>query len=106
MLNLCRRLTKQNVKHVLLKGNFQKSASKCVHISSFHNIRMKNDNVNGKLSSLFKPVNVTSPNDYNNVGAELVGKLDRNDLVKTLNKFSQLPEIKALCLENGLDGKL
>ena len=56
------------------------------------------------LSSLFKPVPIKPNPDDINVGVELTGHLDKNDLLKVVNQFSQLKEIKFLCMENGLDG--
>lgn len=65
--------------------------------------RGKKDDSN--LSALFKPVPVkTSPDDIS-IGAELTEKLNKADLLKILNKFTQKREIKLLCMENGLDGK-
>jgi len=56
------------------------------------------------LSSLFKPVPVKPTQDDINVGAELTGTaLDKAELLKVLNKFSQRREIRLLCTENGLD---
>jgi len=42
--------------------------------------------------------------DSEDVGSELVGKLEKAELLKILNKFTQRREIKSLCIENGLDG--
>lgn len=56
------------------------------------------------MSSLFKPVTVQSSRDDINIGVELAGKLDKSEMLKILNAFTQTPEIKLLCLENGLDG--
>lgn len=65
--------------------------------------RGKKDDSN--LSALFKPVPVkTNPDDIS-IGAELTGKLNKSDLLKILNKFTQKREIKLLCIENGLDSK-
>lgn len=64
----------------------------------------KRDDIN--LSSLFKPVSVKSCPDDINIGAELTGTIDKTELVKLLNKFTQKKEIRTLCLENGLDCKL
>uniref|UniRef100_A0A1B6F468 RNA helicase n=1 Tax=Cuerna arida TaxID=1464854 RepID=A0A1B6F468_9HEMI len=55
------------------------------------------------VSTLFVPISVKSNPDDINVGAELTGTLNKGDLLKVLNKFYQKPEIKVLCLENGLD---
>lgn len=67
--------------------------------------RGKKDDVS--ISSLFVPVPVKAkPNpDDINVGAELTGALNKADLLKVLNKFYQLKEIKQLLVENGLDSK-
>lgn len=103
MLNLFRLLSapcSRNVFPRIVNGSI--TPKHLSHLSGFHNVRMKNGN--GNVSSLFKPVNVQHSDD-DNVGAELVGKLDKNEVVKVLNKFTQKPEIKNLCSENGLDGK-
>jgi len=56
------------------------------------------------LSTLFKPVQVHAYVDSEDVGSELSGKLEKAELLKILNKFTQRREIKSLCNENGLDG--
>ncbi|XP_017967451.1 ATP-dependent RNA helicase SUV3 homolog, mitochondrial [Drosophila navojoa] len=58
------------------------------------------------VSALFKPVQVQANADDDDVGSELVGKLEKSELLKILNKFAQRREIKALCSENGLDSYL
>ncbi|KAH8414317.1 hypothetical protein KR215_002993 [Drosophila sulfurigaster] len=58
------------------------------------------------VSALFKPVQVQANADDEDVGSELVGKLEKSELLKILNKFAQKREIKALCSENGLDSYL
>ncbi|XP_043651567.1 ATP-dependent RNA helicase SUV3 homolog, mitochondrial isoform X1 [Drosophila teissieri] len=58
------------------------------------------------LSALFKPVQVQANTDSEDVGSELSGKLDKAELLKILNKFTQRREIKSLCSENGLDAYL
>lgn len=63
----------------------------------------KKDDIN--LSSLFKPVSVKSCPDDINIGAELTGTIDKTELVKLLNKFTQKKEIRSLCIETGLDRK-
>lgn len=65
--------------------------------------RGKKDEAN--LSALFKPVPVKSNPDDISVGAELTGKLDKGELLKVLNRFTQKRETKLLCMENGLDSK-
>lgn len=69
-------------------------------------VRGKKDETN--LSALFKPVPVkASPGDVADVvGAELCGQLDKGELLKLLNRFTQKRETKQLCLENGLDSEL
>ncbi|XP_055852940.1 ATP-dependent RNA helicase SUV3 homolog, mitochondrial [Episyrphus balteatus] len=79
--------------------------SKCVHVTGYHQARGKKPGPNN-VSALFKPVLVRPTDDEINVGAELVGKLDKTDLLNTLNKFTQKREIKLLCIENGLDSYL
>lgn len=65
--------------------------------------RGKRDYTN--VSTLFKPVPIKSnPHDID-IGAELTGKLEKGEVLKILNKFTQKAEIKMLCLEHGLDGK-
>ncbi|XP_059620953.1 ATP-dependent RNA helicase SUV3 homolog, mitochondrial [Phlebotomus argentipes] len=66
-------------------------------------VRGKKDESSSNLSALFKPVPVKSNPDDINIGAELTGNLDKAELLKVLNKFSQKREIKMLCTENGLD---
>lgn len=67
------------------------------------NIRMKSDE---NYTSLFKPVPIKATHDDINVGAELTGtSIDKAELLKILNKFSQKREIRMLCLEHGLDRK-
>lgn len=63
--------------------------------------RGKKDDSN--ISSLFVPVHIKPNPDDINVGAELTGTLNKNDLLMVLNKFYQQKEIKQLLIENGLD---
>ena len=64
----------------------------------------KRDDIN--LSTLFKPIAVKAASaDDSNIGAELTGTIDKTELVKLLNKFTQRKEIRTLCMENGLDCK-
>ncbi|KAH8277073.1 hypothetical protein KR026_004805 [Drosophila bipectinata] len=58
------------------------------------------------VSALFKPVQVQANVDAEDVGSELVGKLEKAELLKILNKFTQRREVKMLCSENGLDSYL
>ncbi|XP_017482881.1 PREDICTED: ATP-dependent RNA helicase SUV3 homolog, mitochondrial [Rhagoletis zephyria] len=80
-------------------------ASKYVHLSSYMHARYKKTGPQ-HVSTLFKPVPVPRNADEQDVGAEMVGKLDKAELLKTLNKFTQKREIKALCIESGLDSYL
>lgn len=61
--------------------------------------------VGTNISALFVPGPVQSTASEENVGAELVGTLNKADVLKVLNKFYQRPEIKQLCTDNGLDSK-
>lgn len=65
--------------------------------------RSKKDNSN--LSTLFTPIPVKPTPDDINVGAELTGAISKPDLLKVLSKFYQLPEVKQLLTENGLDSE-
>ncbi|KAH8292151.1 hypothetical protein KR054_006321 [Drosophila jambulina] len=66
----------------------------------------KKQEANVNVSALFKPVQVQANADAEDVGSELVGKLEKSELLKILNKFTQRREIKTLCSENGLDAYL
>nr|CAG4641492.1 EOG090X01V1 [Eurycercus lamellatus] len=56
------------------------------------------------LYNIFKPAPVQpSASNGVDVGSELTGKLDKNDLMKTLAKFYQRNEVKAAAFENGLN---
>lgn len=65
--------------------------------------RGKKDDAN--LSSLFRPVPIKQSLDDINIGLELTGDLDKVELLKILNKFTQKKEVKILCMESGLDSK-
>ncbi|XP_005185526.2 ATP-dependent RNA helicase SUV3 homolog, mitochondrial [Musca domestica] len=58
------------------------------------------------VSALFKPVPIQHNVDEIDVGSELAGKLEKSAVLKILNKFTQRREIKALCVDNGLDNYL
>jgi len=53
--------------------------------------------------SVFKPVLVKSNPDDLNFGEEIAGKINKQALLKELNRFFTSPEIKVLCKEHGLD---
>ncbi|CAH0668913.1 unnamed protein product [Spodoptera exigua] len=57
-------------------------------------------------SALFVPVPVKPNPDDINIGAEITGRLKKQDLLKILNKFYQKPEVRVLASENGLDEQL
>lgn len=78
--------------------------SRCVHLAGIHYGRRKKGD--SSISALFRPVPISPNADDINVGAELSGKLDKSDLLRVLNKFTQKREIKMLCMENGLDSYL
>lgn len=82
------------------------SCNRCVNNVPRHQqkqqIRGKKDDATN-LSALFKPVPIKTNSDDISVGAEITGKLNKADLLKILNKFTQKREIKLLCIENGLD---
>lgn len=65
--------------------------------------RGKRDDTN--LSALFRPVPIKQTIDDINIGLELTGDLDKAELLKILNKFTQKKEVKILCMENGLDSE-
>lgn len=67
-------------------------------------IRGKKDD-STTFSQLITPVQIKPNTDDINVGAELTGSLDKQELLKIVNKFSQKNEIRILCMENGLDSK-
>ena len=46
-----------------------------------------------------------SPDDIN-LGEEIAGKINKQALLKQLNRFFQSPKIKVLCKEQGLDDYL
>ncbi|KAF5273770.1 hypothetical protein FQA39_LY00885 [Lamprigera yunnana] len=74
---------------------------KCVSYTNLTQNRSKKDDAT--LSTLFKPVVIKPTSDDVNVGAELTGSLSKSDLLKVLNKFYQLNEVKQLLTDNGLD---
>ena len=68
-------------------------------------VRGKKDDATSTVSHLFVPVAVKPNNEATNVGAELTGKLNKQDVLKILNKFFRRSEIKLVAFENGLDSK-
>ena len=53
--------------------------------------------------SVFKPILVKPNPDDLNFGEEIAGKINKQALLKELNRFYTSPEIKLLCKEHGLD---
>jgi len=56
--------------------------------------------------SVFKPILVKNNSDDLNFGEEIAGKINKQALLKELNRFFTAPEIKTLCKEHGLDDYL
>lgn len=77
--------------------------NKCSSDQFMFQRRGKKDDAN--LSSLFRPVPIKQSLDDINIGLELTGDLDKVELLKILNKFTQKKEVKILCMESGLDSK-
>lgn len=75
----------------------------CQHFSSSTIYSKSNKKDDSSLSTLFTPVPIKPNPDDINIGAELSRSLDKVELLKILNKFSQKKEVKLLCMENGLD---
>lgn len=55
------------------------------------------------ISKLFQPVTIKEE-DSGNIGVELTGKINKPELLKALNQFSQKKEVYNLCKQYGLDG--
>lgn len=69
--------------------------------------RGKQDNTSDesfKVSRLFEPTSVRGSMD-SEMAVELTGKINKSDILKVLNQFSQKKQNRSLCSENGLDGK-
>lgn len=65
-------------------------------------VRTKKDDASS--STLFKPVPIKLSSDDINVGAEITGTpINKSELLKILNRFSQKRETRLLCVENGMD---
>ncbi|XP_037089380.1 LOW QUALITY PROTEIN: ATP-dependent RNA helicase SUV3 homolog, mitochondrial-like [Pollicipes pollicipes] len=59
------------------------------------------------ISRLFVPVPIApGSDDISAVGAELVGKLRKPEVLRILNKFYQRPKIRTVAAESGLDAYL
>lgn len=57
-----------------------------------------------KVSRLFEPTTPKQSSDTE-LGVELTGRINKSDILKVLNKFSQKEQNRSLCLEYGLDGE-
>jgi hypothetical protein len=53
--------------------------------------------------SVFKPVMVKPNPDDINFGEEIAGKINKQAMLRELNRFSGSPEVKTLSKEHGLD---
>lgn len=73
----------------------------CILRTQIHSVRLKR--TMPPLSQLVTPVPVQQTVSDVDVGAELVGKIDKDALIKHLAKFYQRPEVKTAALEYGLD---
>lgn len=85
---------------LLLKYYKYKPSATASFCGSAINFVKKDDSI----SQLITPVPIKPGTDDINVGAELTGTLDKAELLKMLNTFTQRKEIRASCMENGLDG--
>ena len=56
--------------------------------------------------SVFKPVMVKPNPDDINFGEEIAGKINKQAMLRELNRFGGSPEVKALSKEHGLDDYL
>ncbi|CAB3370056.1 Hypothetical predicted protein [Cloeon dipterum] len=99
VVNVARRL--KNVKLCSQRSGLLEQSC-CPVVSSF---RGKKDD--SSFSHLFVPVPVKPSSDDINIGAELTGaEINKDDLLRVLNKFYQRKEIKNLAKEHGLDHHL
>lgn len=88
--------------HILCPNNIfhnQKS-------SLFYHVKRTKKTERPSVSTLFTPVPVEINTDDINVGIELAGKLKKQDLIRVLNSFYHMPEVKLLSAESGLDDHL
>ncbi|PRD30914.1 UNVERIFIED_CONTAM: ATP-dependent RNA helicase SUV3-like protein [Trichonephila clavipes] len=92
-----------NISHQLFKGKYNAIVSP---LSNRMQVRWKS----GKddISSIVIPVPLTPANSVDdiNVGEELSTKINKDDIIKLLNKFYKQPEVTIVAAENGLDSKL
>jgi len=108
MFHFCHRLLKQPLcssfwLHGLSHPKFSSLDARPFH-SSTQNAKKSSNNNN--VSHLFVPVPLRPSGEDTSIGAELTGKLNKQEVLKVLNKFFRRSEIKLLCAENGLDNYL
>lgn len=116
MIKSLLRLIQCSRSNILLRVNQRKCHVLCQNdvtlfpntsVSGNHIVkRTRKHNRSPPAPSLFVPVPVKNNPDDINVGAELAGKIKKQDLIRILATFYQKPEIKLLCVENGLDDQL
>lgn len=87
---------------MLMKGLIKYTGTNRVFLYNFLRIVRLKKTV-PPLSQLIIPLPVKSVSNEPNVGAELTGKLDKDELMRCLAKFYQRREVKAAALENGID---
>ncbi|XP_066962711.1 ATP-dependent RNA helicase SUV3 homolog, mitochondrial [Macrobrachium rosenbergii] len=75
---------------------------------SFHCINRCKHKNSGRddISHLFIPVPVKARSDEINVGAEITGPLQKEDILRVLNRFYSNEDIRELAREHGLDNYL
>ncbi|GBM01033.1 ATP-dependent RNA helicase SUV3, mitochondrial [Araneus ventricosus] len=75
-------------------------------LSNTHQLRWKSGR--DDISSIVIPVPLTPANSVDdiNVGEELSTKINKDDILKLINKFYKQPEVNIVAAENGLDSKL
>lgn len=107
MWTLSRRLISQNIR-LINRNLLRKNDSIVGWFNSKPSFaRGKKDNTNDepfKVSRLFEPTRAREGSDTE-LGVELTGRINKSDILKVLNQFSQKKDTRNLCLEYGLDGK-
>ncbi|XP_012220462.1 ATP-dependent RNA helicase SUV3 homolog, mitochondrial [Linepithema humile] len=108
MILIKRNISKQLMQRSTLLASVCRST---IFGTSFTNIQpcrgKKNDSNSNLPESLFHPVPIKPNPDDINIGAELTGSvINKRDLLKILNSFTQKSEIKELAQEYGLDSYL
>lgn len=89
---------------MFVKGLLKHVVTNTIFQSSCHRI-FRYKKTGPPLSQLMVPLPVKSHLDDLNVGAELTGKLDKEEVMKWLAKFYQRREIKSAATENGIDSE-